>query len=361
MIRKLVVGGVATVILAFQTPLAAASGSGSFEGVDAASSDQVWAVGSVQGKWGHPRTLIEGWNGARWVREKSPNRGWIRDGLVAVDMVNTHLGWAVGSSVVGDRVVPLISRWNGFAWKLVPGPGLSGDVAMHDVAARRGDVWVVGSHNGTAIALRRHASRWRSSRLPAVVESLEAVYAVGRERLWAVGSGFDRAGAVHASYALLWNGRRWITWALPMVSGSESCLAHDIARAPSGVYAVGECWIDAGSDLLRNAYVVRFHRGRWEIEVRSPTAQLNGVAVTSAGSVWAVGWRRPGDRPFAIRRAAGHWEATPIFGSHGWRVLNDVTATKNGAIWAVGHIDEQQPIALRWTGTGWRYVETAPL
>jgi hypothetical protein len=42
-------------------------------------------------------------------------------------------------------------------------------------------------------------------------------------------------------------------------------------------------------------------------------------------------------------------------------VLNDVTATKNGAIWAVGHIDEQQPIALRWTGTGWRYVETAPL
>jgi hypothetical protein len=77
------------------------------------------AVGEISVSQNIVKTLIESWNGTRWVLVPSPNRPHTRsDGLSGVSCVSARSCTAVGS--VGIKT--LIETWNGTAWAIVPSP-----------------------------------------------------------------------------------------------------------------------------------------------------------------------------------------------------------------------------------------------
>src|SRR5206468_369883 len=63
-------------------------------GVAARSSSDVWAVGSIV-LLGQEQTLVEHWNGRRWVAVPSPSVG-THDTLYAVCVISRNDAWAVG-------------------------------------------------------------------------------------------------------------------------------------------------------------------------------------------------------------------------------------------------------------------------
>src|SRR6266851_2911994 len=92
--------------------------------VAATGSSTAWAVGYYNtGKT--IKTLIERWNGRRWVQAASPSPGGSDARLNGVAVAGKSSAWAVGS-YFGPSLRPLIERWNGQAWKVVTSPNPGG-------------------------------------------------------------------------------------------------------------------------------------------------------------------------------------------------------------------------------------------
>lgn len=123
--------------------------------VGGSSSSDVWAVGHYQSG---PHTddispLVEHWDGARWQLQPSPNPTGPHGetGLDAIAAVSSTSAFAVGSAWGSHGLIPLIERWNGVRWTVMPirlqpgamDPTLSGVAAVNSRYA-----WVVGyAHN----------------------------------------------------------------------------------------------------------------------------------------------------------------------------------------------------------------------
>ena len=95
------------------------------------SENDIWAVGQLENKRDEYRTLIEHWNGQQWHSVPSPNAGRTIDASAFSGSagLSTTMVWAVGTLTLNDNDVspnsaPLIERWDGNAWKLVPGARL---------------------------------------------------------------------------------------------------------------------------------------------------------------------------------------------------------------------------------------------
>src|SRR5918999_997234 len=92
-------------------------------GVEAISSNEVWAVGRRG-----TRTLTQRWNGSTFSIVRSPNVQDRANVLEDVDGTGSMDVWAVGyeSSItfVGSRT--LILRWNGSRWRRVASPSPGG-------------------------------------------------------------------------------------------------------------------------------------------------------------------------------------------------------------------------------------------
>lgn len=105
-------------------------------GVDGVASDDVWAVGAYTPAGTNAnKTLVEHWNGSKWVVVASPNVGGstTSNTLTSVDALSRTSAWAVGesfrlvtvkilahaglaqssatSSMNAARTAPLLSRW----------------------------------------------------------------------------------------------------------------------------------------------------------------------------------------------------------------------------------------------------------
>ena len=87
--------------------------------VDAVSSTDVWAVGFEVGGGG----VLYHWNGTTWTRLDSPNGARLN----AVQMVNSHFGWAVGD---GGTIL----RYNGSSWQQVASP-VTGAINALDIVS----------------------------------------------------------------------------------------------------------------------------------------------------------------------------------------------------------------------------------
>jgi hypothetical protein len=113
---------------------------------DAATPDDVWAVGWTAGAGGRLRTLALHSDGRRWTRVRTPDPGPGDHLLSAVAAVSHDEAWAVGWSIGSDgRDRPLILRWNGGRWRPVPAPAFDGRAQLIDVAApKSGDAWAAG-------------------------------------------------------------------------------------------------------------------------------------------------------------------------------------------------------------------------
>jgi hypothetical protein len=93
--------------------------------------------------------------------------------------------------------------------------------------------------------------------------------------------------------------------------------------------------------------------------------QLNGAAVTPAGTAWAVGYTT--GEPLAERWNGKAWtrvsspDPVPVSSSKlTWNILQGVAATSAGNAWAVGYdevaLQGSKTMILHWNGKAWKQV-----
>ncbi len=127
------------------------AGVNQLRGVAAASSGNIWAVGSGTG-----RTLTVHWNGTAWKQVPSPTPNGLGD-LQSVAVTAATSAWAVGTTYNGVATQTLIERWNGTSWKALPSPnpaGSASDNQLHGVAATSAtNIWTAGYAGSQTLAL----------------------------------------------------------------------------------------------------------------------------------------------------------------------------------------------------------------
>jgi hypothetical protein len=120
----------------------------------------VWAVGYYY-ESGHPRTLIERWDGANWQVVPSPNVGTISNSLFGVSGDGANDVWAVGAYNLDNQtgtLQTLTEHWDGNAWNVVPSPNQgSADNILYAATRTQFADWAVGTYsdgiNGRTLVL----------------------------------------------------------------------------------------------------------------------------------------------------------------------------------------------------------------
>lgn len=119
-----------------------------FGGVTAISSSDVWAVGS---EWGNcydspPYTLTEHWNGSQWKPVHSPEgKGNLTGQLSGVAAASSDNVWAVGSFY--DLQQAATYHWDGMRWSNVANPTLDFSFLYGVAVTSAGGFWAVGSYH----------------------------------------------------------------------------------------------------------------------------------------------------------------------------------------------------------------------
>jgi hypothetical protein len=306
-----------------------ASSDNELDRVAVVSASDVWAVGRYL-NGGVPQSLIEHWNGTSWRIVASPDVPSATNTLTGVAATSAHDVWAVGYDNKGTGNQPLIEHWNGTAWKIVPSPdpgGSADPAALGGVSASpAGDAWAVGFHGAPYRAFALH---WDGTGVPC--------------RSWSGG----QPGSLGASAtSSLFKG-------IAMLSACEAWAV--------GTYYNGSTW---------QTLIERWNGSSWKT-VPSPDPggpanfnQLNGVAVSSARSAWAVGSR--GSPPGTLIE---HWNGTawktapsPNAGGPGHvNTLSAVAASSASDAWAVGYYFGRiaaQTLAVHWNGVAWQVVNS---
>jgi hypothetical protein len=160
-----------------------------FHDVAVVGPDDVWAVG-YHYDGSSITQLIAHWDGAVWRRVPLRTRIGSLGGVVAVAADDV---WSVGSS--DGR--PTLLHWDGSTWTDAPAPGLEVSGWLHDVAAAStGDVWAVGSYEDEAtsdplnLLVHWDGSAWTQSASPTrgtFFHDLHGVAASSDGEWWAVG------------------------------------------------------------------------------------------------------------------------------------------------------------------------------
>ena len=202
--------------------------------VVAITAQDVWAFG---GQYSSPPDqqpsdlLVEHWNGASWQIVSSPplpatsmdNGGYL---TAAARIPGTNQLWAVGAWHPGVSMGPgdpLIERWDGSAWQIVPSPALPKDASGGGwsgvVALSASNAWVVGSYGwlSTEHPLIAHwdGTRWRSVVAdPNTYGSLDSVAASGANDVRAAGlfrTEHDATTGTGQTVPLIeqWDGTTW--------------------------------------------------------------------------------------------------------------------------------------------------------
>jgi hypothetical protein len=119
------------------------------DGVAAASSRNIWAVGDYF-SGAITQALIVHWNGTRWRRVDSPNPG-SDDRLLGVVILSRTSVMAAGYYANRTAFQTLFVRWDGTRWRRVPRPDPGG--STHDNfqfclgAASARSIWAVGKYS----------------------------------------------------------------------------------------------------------------------------------------------------------------------------------------------------------------------
>jgi hypothetical protein len=133
-------------------------GNGDMHGVDAAATDDVWAVGShLHDVVGTPRIdeKIQHYDGMSWTDVDGVSPGSSSNALHAVEIAPDGQVWAVGQQVPGGDSRPLVEVWDGAAWSEVPVPPITGiDSPLNDVTTTGARLWAVGNRGHGPLILQ---------------------------------------------------------------------------------------------------------------------------------------------------------------------------------------------------------------
>jgi len=135
--------------------------------VGATSAKNAWAVGTYFDAGGHPRTLIEHWNGVKWSKQPSSNPSATEDELLGVTAISASNAWAVGYSTTPTSYRTLILHWNGVKWRRVTSPNPGGSSASDQLTAvdatSSTNAWAVGWENSGTGTVSTVIERWNGT------------------------------------------------------------------------------------------------------------------------------------------------------------------------------------------------------
>jgi len=115
-------------------------------GVTAISANDIWVVGYLVPSQSSRRAFVEHWNGNTWSIIDALGLQTVNSQLFSVSAVSSNDVWAVGS-LENSPAKPLIEHWNGKQWSASPiPPGLENSFSGV-IALSASDVWAVGTTN----------------------------------------------------------------------------------------------------------------------------------------------------------------------------------------------------------------------
>ena len=249
----------------WRTVTSPAARAATLTGVSCLRSSTCFAVGSYVPNARDTRTLVERWNGRSWALADSPNpdtaAGARANRLLSVSCP-TLVCFAVGA-VGSGTARPLIERWDGSKWTVVPGPTVIGSSLLDAVSCSSPTkCFAVGqSSKGKSLTERWDGKAWAILAAPAAsgADDLTGVSCVSATACVAVGASTSH-GVRHA-LVLHWNGESWSRQSV--ANGAGSALRAVSCTGPTRCVAVGSIATAAGSTPL--------------------------VATTNDGTSWQVG------------------------------------------------------------------------
>ena len=235
-------------------------------------------------------------DGSGWTQVPTQNPGLESNRLYAVDGASDDDVWAVGTS--GDGT--LIEHWDGTAWTVAPGPSVPNAFTLLSgvSAASAADTWAVGSSqdasSGVTSTVIEHwdGKSWTITPSPNPGETISELFGVSArsaDDAWAVGSFDDATGTFH-NLVLHWNGTAWSATSAPSPGLKDNTLFSAVSLGRDDAWAVGYA-ADGTQESAKSPVTLHWDGSVWNL-VPSPelSAQLNGVAATPDGQLWAAGY-----------------------------------------------------------------------
>jgi hypothetical protein len=285
----------------------------------AATGGQAWAVGTSQDANFRDRALVEHWDGKSWQIVDVPQPGAGRDMLYGASASSPSDVWVVGQQQVAQdgKFSTLVEHWNGHTWSVVPAanPGSTGNSFYGVLALQPGNVWAVGQQTGTAapdqpLIERWDGTRWRVVPSPSHSTKTGALYSIAGSNGHLVAAG-QTEDPVAASQPLVetYDGTDWSDVTLPHVPSAFDSL-WSVTTAGAETWAVGT--LNDQATTNDQTLAMEGINGNWQI-VNGPdptgTANENRLGgVTAAGNtVWAVGYYKDstGRKTLIEKHAAG--------------------------------------------------------
>jgi hypothetical protein len=330
--------------------------------------------------------LAEVWNGIAWRIVTVPElNGSTAAQLNAVSCTAANACVAVGYDFVGLDQLPLAEAWNGTSWTIeaTANPGGEEMTELTGVSCTRRDACVaVGWYWNSSDVLVTLSEVWNGTSWTIAATPnptprhgsaflLDGVSCTAPDACRAVGDweGFDRAGAVGAPFAEVWNGAVWKLQSMPNPKGYGGGIPNGISCSGSrGCVAIGH------HDNVHGVSVPLAERwdGRaWAIRPLPNPAQasdsyLNGVSCSAAHACTGVGYyyESLAGRNVAL---AERWDGTS------WQlqapadptpdsILDAVSCTRADRCVAVGVYYNSSQVGLTlaeaWNGTAWAVQPT---
>ncbi|HKP04191.1 MAG TPA: hypothetical protein VJU77_12630 [Chthoniobacterales bacterium] len=275
----------------------ATSGNNFLNGVAVAGPNDIWAVGQAANGGNTYSTLIEhsaGGTPSLWSIVPSPNVAGSSCILNAISVVALNDIWAVGYSIDSNfNNQSLTMHWDGANWQIVPSPSVGDDILYAVDAIASNDIWAtgrtrVGYSSSRTLTLHWDGSNWMVVASPndsTGNNSLYGVAAISANDVWAVG-----AAGSSKTLALHWNGLSWSVMLTPALSNALNEVLVGIVAASSGdIWTTGQF----NQDSVQKTLTEHWNGSAWT-SVPSPNPEsssnrLQGIAVTSKGTLWAVG------------------------------------------------------------------------
>ena len=346
-------------------------------GVDAVSSNDVWAVGNSCIDCGTDtetqQTLIEHWNGSNWSVVPSPNVQGGDNFLNGVVAFNRWDAWAVGEGWDGTRFQSLILHWDGSSWSRTPSPnpGPLNNYLNAISGTSRNDIWAVGTYrilNGPLVTLVEHYNGHTWSVVTGADPGtgrnvLDGVTALSPNNVWAAGIACDDNPCTVNPRGLIehWDGHTWSVVRSPNPGDGITYFQAISASAPNDIWAVA--WYCVDSDCAVLDLVVEHYDGDvWSVVSTHPFPGSEfsaywGVLALSKKDVWIPGSYSADNVTWTnlLRHWDGHsWSNVPISSPgafnndlrsiatvHGNGNLNGNLAEQgnHGQMWSVGDYD----------------------
>jgi hypothetical protein len=201
--------GVAWSIVRSPNPATGFTAANVLEAIDGVGPADLWAAGwDLDPSSQTIELLFEHWDGTRWRVADSPTPPGAFQFAQAVDAAATDDVWAVGSNALETT---LSAHWDGRRWSVVPTPNLHDGQAPTNrltgvTSAGPGDVWASGYEDNVdqrnfakPYMLHWDGGAWTLVRTPNLGEEgtrLRATTALGPDDVWAVGQVQENDGSI---------------------------------------------------------------------------------------------------------------------------------------------------------------------